>query len=271
VDVRAADGRAYRLEAKLSFSSDGWSGPNGEKYESVVLAGGQLKRVMMGGASVLMLAPIRFPVALHHYKPPVAEGFSASSLFACWTQLFSRLALVPSDLFLATCDGEAVNAAAARLAPRWSFATCAPHAISNAAKDARKDPHFAAASDSVRAISVFFRGSDKRAAALLERQRDMGIAKPLRMVSLSTTRFLEDGFQNERALTCEPAIARLDACHFDDATWRVFVPLRATFARYTLDLQDDCDSSSPSGSSTRASARRTSTPRRRASTSCAKA
>ena len=168
VDVCAADGRTYRLEPKLSFSSDGWSGPNGEKYESVVLAGGQLKRVMLGGALVLALTPIRFAVTLRHYKPTVAEGFSAASLLQCWTDIFAQLQLAPSDLFLATCDGEAVNAAAARHAPRWLFATCAPHAISSAAKDARKDPHFAAASDSVRATSAFFRGSDKRAGTLLE-------------------------------------------------------------------------------------------------------
>ena len=118
VDVCAADGRTYRLEPKLSFSSDGWSGPNGEKYESVVLAGGQLKRVMLGGALVLALTPIRFAVTLRHYKPTVAEGFSAASLLQCWTDIFAQLQLAPSDLFLATCDGEAVNAAAARRAPR---------------------------------------------------------------------------------------------------------------------------------------------------------
>jgi len=244
VSVRAVDGRLYDFVPKLSLSSDGWSGPNGEKYESVVLAGGVVKRTMLGGAFVQTLAPVRFPVAMHHYKPITAEGFSAPSLFRCWTEILAKLKLEPSDVFLATCDGEAVNPAAARLAD-WSFATCVPHAISNGAKDTRKDHSFAAASDAVRELSVWFRSSDKRAGALLGQQKSMGITRPLRTVSTSTTRFLEDGFQNERALFLEPAIARLDACHFDDATWRVFVPLRATFARYTLDLQDYCDMLKP--------------------------
>lgn len=70
------------------------------------------------------------------------------------------------------------------------FLGCELHIFNLMFTDLMKNTYFATMQAPAIALSEFFRGSDKRMQALLEQQVLMGIARPLRVMSHSPTRFM---------------------------------------------------------------------------------
>lgn len=186
-------GADFELQPWLSAAGDGWEG-GGHHFMSLTATGAQVVKVAFSEAE---LRPLPAVLALTHFK---AANYGAVNMAALFAKVLADMGIAAVLIFAWIMDTTAVNPAMLKIAP-WLLALfigCAQHKIDLVSEDLMKNDVFVDVDEAVNFFTIFFYGSEKRMLALLGMQAD--VARPLKPVKASATRFLQRGYQVARVV-----------------------------------------------------------------------